>query len=90
MAVGMRNKDIESINRRIGSVAGHLIPAQTRNGNDIAFSNCSSGIDDTYHRVHGQVPPHIPHWKPALDDPAKPFADIIYEKAENIAKVYSF
>lgn len=88
MAVGMTNKDLEIINRRMASVAGHLIPAQTGNrNNNIGLSNCSSGIDDTYHRVHGEVPTHIPEWKPAFDDSGKPFTDIIYEKAEGIAKV---
>lgn len=84
MAVGMTDKDIETIKRRMGSVSGHLIPAEHAN---IALSNCSSRMDDTYHRVHGEVPTYIPDWKMVFDDPANPFTDIIYEKAEGIAKV---
>ncbi|KAH6809588.1 enoyl-CoA hydratase/isomerase D [Perilla frutescens var. frutescens] len=88
MAVGMTNKDMQTINRRMASVAGHLVPTQSRNGNDnIALSNCSSGMDDTYHRVHGEVPTYIPQWKPAVADSGNPFVDIIYEKAEGIAKI---
>ncbi|KAI3452729.1 hypothetical protein Pfo_009393 [Paulownia fortunei] len=89
---GMTGKDAETVNRRMASVAGHLIPAtQSLNWKDksIGLSNCSSGFDDTYHRVHGEVPTHIPEWKPALDDSGKEFTDIIYEKAvgEGIAKI---
>ncbi|KAG8366112.1 hypothetical protein BUALT_Bualt17G0042000 [Buddleja alternifolia] len=90
MAGGMTEKDLETINRRMASVAGHLIPSpENGNNSNITLLNCSSGIDDTYHRVHGEVPTHIPAWKPALDDSGKPFTDIIYEKAvgEGIAKI---
>lgn len=85
-------KDLETVNRRMASFAGHLIPAQTLNSNNnsIAASNCSSRFNDTYHRVHGEVSTHIPVWKPALDDSGKEFVDILYEKAagEGIAKVF--
>lgn len=88
MAVGMTDKDIQTINRRMTSLSRHLVPAEFHNGSvNVALSNCSSGMDDTYHRVHGEVPTYIPRWKQALDDPANPFTDIIYEKAECIAKV---
>ncbi|KAL0296993.1 UNVERIFIED_CONTAM: 1,4-dihydroxy-2-naphthoyl-CoA synthase, peroxisomal [Sesamum radiatum] len=88
---GMTGKEFEAINRRMASLAGHLLPAQGA-GNpsaSIALSNCSSQFDDTYHRVHGDVPSHIPEWKPALDESGKEFIDIIYEKAvgEGIAKI---
>ncbi|KAK4488825.1 hypothetical protein RD792_004615 [Penstemon davidsonii] len=87
---GMTEKDIEAINRRMASVSGHLVPARNGNANhSIGLSNCSSKMDDTYHRVHGEVPTHAPEWKSAVDDSGKPFADIIYEKAvgEGIAKI---
>ncbi|KAL0447131.1 UNVERIFIED_CONTAM: 1,4-dihydroxy-2-naphthoyl-CoA synthase, peroxisomal [Sesamum latifolium] len=88
---GMTGKEFEAINRRMASLAGHLLPAQgagTSNAS-IALSNCSSQFNDTYHRVHGEVPSHIPEWKPALDESGKEFIDIIYEKAvgEGIAKI---
>ncbi|EYU22501.1 hypothetical protein ABFS82_05G017000 [Erythranthe guttata] len=90
----MLGKDFQTVNRRIASVAGHLIPSQNPNQNHtttttIAAANCSSGFDDTYHRVHGQVPTHIPEWTPAMDDAGAAFTDILYEKAvgEGIAKI---
>ncbi|KAK4423833.1 1,4-dihydroxy-2-naphthoyl-CoA synthase, peroxisomal [Sesamum alatum] len=86
---GMTGKEFEAINRRMASLAGHLLPAQGGAATSIALSNCSSKFDDTYHRVHGEVPSHIPQWKPALDESGKEFIDIIYEKAvgEGIAKI---
>ncbi|KAL6543648.1 hypothetical protein OROGR_010145 [Orobanche gracilis] len=90
---GMTRKDAEIINRRMASVARHLIPAQyqdpNNNRNIISGSNCSSGFNDSYHRVNGEVPTHNPEWKPALDESGKEFTDIIYEKAvgEGIAKI---
>ncbi|KAL6577883.1 hypothetical protein OROMI_010211 [Orobanche minor] len=90
---GMTRKDAEIINRRMASVARHLIPAQyqdpNNNSNFISGSNCSSGFNDSYHRVNGEVPTHNPEWKPALDESGKEFTDIIYEKAvgEGIAKI---
>lgn len=85
---GITGSDLNAVNRRMASVAGHLIPDQTRPGNGIALSNCSSGLNDSYHRVHGEVPTHAPQWK-KCNDLEKEFTDIIYEKAvgEGIAKV---
>ncbi|XP_051145586.1 1,4-dihydroxy-2-naphthoyl-CoA synthase, peroxisomal [Andrographis paniculata] len=87
----MSNKDCEAINRRMGSIAGHLTPGHVESlSSNVSLSNCSSSsFNDTYHRVHGEVPSHIPDWKPALDESGKPYTDIIYEKAvgEGIAKI---
>lgn len=46
-------------------------------------------MNDSYHRIHGEVPSHIPVWKISSDESGKEFTDIIYEKAEGeaIAKV---
>ncbi|KAK6133596.1 hypothetical protein DH2020_032656 [Rehmannia glutinosa] len=92
---GMTGKDVETINRRMGFIARHLTPPQnleTNNSNNrISGSGCSSGgFNDTYNRVHGEVPTNIPEWKTAsLDDSGKEFTGIIYEKAvgEGIAKI---
>ncbi|KAL1556732.1 1,4-dihydroxy-2-naphthoyl-CoA synthase [Salvia divinorum] len=70
-------------------VSSHLIP-ESDHTHCLSMSICTSGFDDTYHRVHGTVPTHIPLWKAAIDDSGKDFVDIIYEKAfgEGIAKAF--
>ncbi|KAL3636354.1 hypothetical protein CASFOL_020901 [Castilleja foliolosa] len=89
---GLTFKDAEIISRRMASVARHLSPAQNPDPsypNLISGSNCSSKFNDNFHRVNGEVPTHIPEWKPALDESGKEYTDIIYEKAvgEGIAKI---
>ncbi|KZV24422.1 1,4-Dihydroxy-2-naphthoyl-CoA synthase, peroxisomal-like [Dorcoceras hygrometricum] len=85
---GITGSDVNAVNRRMASIAGHLIPDQALPGNSLALSNCSSGLNDSYHRVHGEVPTHAPQWK-KCNDSGKEFTDIIYEKAvgEGIAKI---
>lgn len=87
---GITAEAAEAINRRMFAVSRHLIP-ESNHAHAVGMSACSSGFDDTYHRVHGAVPIHIPLWKAAVDDSGKDFVDIIYEKAfgEGIAKVSS-
>lgn len=82
----------DSARRRIASIANHIMPAhpsQSQQRNTIAIVDCSSSMNDSFHRVHGEVPTHIPVWTPARDDSGKEYTDIIYEKAvgEGIAKV---
>ncbi|PSS26869.1 1,4-dihydroxy-2-naphthoyl-CoA synthase, peroxisomal like [Actinidia chinensis var. chinensis] len=78
--------------RRLASVANHLVPvrpAQTTRGS-IGPSNCSASINDSYHRIHGEVSTHEPVWKIVpCDENGKEFTDIIYETAvgEAIAKI---
>lgn len=88
---GITSEAAKSALRRISSISGHLLP-ESNQAHGVGMSACTSGFDDTYHRVHGAVPAHIPQWKAAIDDSGKDFADIIYEKAvgEGIAKVASF
>ena len=87
---GISAEAAKAIHRRMSAVSRHLIP-DSNHTHCLGMSACSSGFDDTYHRVHGAVPTHIPLWKAAIDDYGKDFADIIYEKAvgEGIAKVIS-
>lgn len=79
--------------RRVASVANHLSPPQPAPCSlpSIGSSSCSSSMNDSYHRVHGEVPAHVPVWRlvPSDDESGKEFTDIIYEKAvgEAIAKV---
>lgn len=79
--------------RRLASVSNHLAPPARwapSTGGSIGLCNCSGPINDSYHRIHGQVPTHEPVWRAVTcDDNGKEFTDIIYEKAvgEAIAKI---
>ncbi|KAL8218916.1 hypothetical protein R6Q57_022289 [Mikania cordata] len=83
MATGKHEKDLITMNRRVAAVSNHLSPPM------ISLSNCSASMNDSYHRVHGEVSSHIPVWKIACDESEREFTDIIYEKAEGeaIAKI---
>lgn len=85
----MAAKDVDAMRRRMASVSNHLMPSTQKYYGPIGFSNCSSSMNDNFHKVHGQVPTHEPQWKIACDETGKEFTDIIYEKAvgEGIAKV---
>lgn len=90
---GISAKDLEIMNRRLASVANHLMP--TTNSSlaqqfaPIGLTNCSSSMNDNYHKVHGDVSTHEPEWRICCDESGKEYTDIIYEKAvgEGIAKV---
>ncbi|XP_019239454.1 PREDICTED: 1,4-dihydroxy-2-naphthoyl-CoA synthase, peroxisomal-like isoform X2 [Nicotiana attenuata] len=89
----MSEKDLNTMRRRMASVANHLLPAFSSSSSSaqhvVSSIGCSSSINDTYHRVHGEVPTHAPHWRLIpCDENGKDFTDIIYEKAvaEPIAK----
>ncbi|GJW95303.1 1,4-dihydroxy-2-naphthoyl-CoA synthase, peroxisomal [Tanacetum coccineum] len=92
MATENREKDMITVTRRVAAVTNHLNPmfAQPHLGsNDISLSKCSSSMNDSYHRIHGEVSDKIPVWKVACDETGVEFTDIIYEKAEGeaIAKI---
>lgn len=101
MAGGNRiaENDLNTVRRRVAAVANHLLPpphssyTPTTTISSIALSNCSSAsknsMNDSYHRIHGEVPSHVPVWKIACDELGKEFTDIIYEKTvgEGIAKI---
>uniref|UniRef100_M1B1W7 Naphthoate synthase n=1 Tax=Solanum tuberosum TaxID=4113 RepID=M1B1W7_SOLTU len=90
----MSEKDLNTMRRRVASVANHLLPIPLAQNvvSSIGSSNCSSSsMNDNYHKIHGEVPNHEPVWRliPSDDESGKEFTDIIYEKAvgEPIAKI---
>lgn len=92
MATENRENDMSTVTRRVAAVTNHLNPmfAQPHLGsNDISLSKCSGSMNDSYHRIHGEVSDKIPVWNVACDETGVEFTDIIYEKAEGeaIAKV---
>ncbi|XP_041012837.1 1,4-dihydroxy-2-naphthoyl-CoA synthase, peroxisomal-like [Juglans microcarpa x Juglans regia] len=89
----MAEQDMNTVSRRVASVAQHFIPVHlpSNESGSLGLSN-TSNINDSYHRVHGEVPTHPAVWRSvARDDSGKEFqfTDIIYEKAEGegIAKI---
>ncbi|KAL6983705.1 1,4-dihydroxy-2-naphthoyl-CoA synthase [Sarracenia purpurea var. burkii] len=83
---------IDITRRRLASVANHLAPVRSAptTGGSVVLRHCSVSVNDSYHRIHGEVPSHEPVWRAvANDDDGKEFTDIIYEKAvgEAIAKI---
>ncbi|WJX87834.1 1,4-dihydroxy-2-naphthoyl-CoA synthase [Trifolium repens] len=88
------NKDIETVIRRVTSVTNHLISSSTTTTSppqpiSLFHTSGSSRNNDSYQRVHGDVPSHDVVWKVASDDQGKDFTDIVYEKSvgEGIAKI---
>ncbi|OVA16983.1 Crotonase superfamily [Macleaya cordata] len=81
-------KDLKNVERRITFVANHIIPTGSPSISP-SIEICNTSMNDSYHRVHGEVPTHEVVWKPASDDLGKEFTDIIYEKSvgEGIAKI---
>ncbi|KAK9119729.1 hypothetical protein Scep_017822 [Stephania cephalantha] len=78
----------EKSKRRVESILNHILPiGASSDSTPIRLSNAS--MNDTYHRVHGEVPTHEPTWRTARDESGKDFTDIVYEKAlgEGIAKI---
>ncbi|CAK9182754.1 unnamed protein product [Ilex paraguariensis] len=84
-------KELETVRRRVSSVASHLLPADSASsrGGVVGSNRCSAPMNDSYHRIHGEVPSHEPVWSIACDESGKEYTDIVYEKAvgEAIAKV---
>lgn len=88
----MAEKDMNTVSRRVASMAQHFIPVHLNPNESGSLGLCNtSNINDSYHRVHGEVPSHPAVWRNARDDSGKEyqFTDVIYEKAvgEAIAKV---
>ncbi|XP_058767857.1 1,4-dihydroxy-2-naphthoyl-CoA synthase, peroxisomal-like [Vicia villosa] len=84
--------DIETVLRRVTSVTNHLLPTPTPpQPHLISLSHTSSSTkNDTYQRVHGNVPSNEVVWKVvASDEEGRDFTDIVYEKSvgEGIAKI---
>ncbi|KAG9449893.1 hypothetical protein H6P81_009858 [Aristolochia fimbriata] len=81
-------KEKESVNRRINMLSNHLMPRITLPPCR-ALRLSGTSMNDSYHRVHGEVPTHEPTWRSVCDESGKEFTDIIYEKAvgEGISKI---
>lgn len=90
MANNVTEKDLSTAKRRLCSVSNHLVPVAPPS---ISLHNCSSAnsMNDSYHRIHGDVSTHEPVWKVACDELGIEYTDIVYQKAtdEGIAKVTS-
>ncbi|XP_077253612.1 enoyl-CoA hydratase/isomerase D isoform X3 [Tasmannia lanceolata] len=83
-------KDFKIITRRIASVSNHLFPSpSSSSSSSYSIQRCNASMNDSYHRIHGEVPTHEALWRIACDESGKEFTDIIYEKAvgEAIAKI---
>ncbi|EOY00513.1 Enoyl-CoA hydratase/isomerase D isoform 1 [Theobroma cacao] len=80
------DKELNAVTRRIATFSNHLLPVGS-SGGSIGF--CNASMNDSYHRIHGEVPSHEVEWKTACDEHGKEFTDIICEKAvdEGIAKI---
>ncbi|XP_076884784.1 1,4-dihydroxy-2-naphthoyl-CoA synthase, peroxisomal-like [Bidens hawaiensis] len=90
MAAGIRETDLTTVTRRVAAVSNHLSPPKPHSCYPIISSGkCSASLNDSYHRVHGEVATHVPVWKVACDEDGKEFTDIVYEKSEGeaIAKI---
>ncbi|KAK8484059.1 hypothetical protein V6N11_002277 [Hibiscus sabdariffa] len=86
------DKELSAVTRRIATVSNHLLlPVGSGSNSSLSYGSielCNASMDDSYHRIHGEVASHGVEWKTACDEYGKEFTDIIYEKAigEGIAK----
>ncbi|KAH9773213.1 hypothetical protein KPL71_013271 [Citrus sinensis] len=80
---------IDSARRRMTAVANHLVPVISSESNSGFIGLNNASMNDSYHRIHGEVPSHDVVWRIACDESGTEFTDIIYEKAvgEGIAKI---
>ncbi|KAH9708863.1 hypothetical protein KPL70_013008 [Citrus sinensis] len=71
------------------AVANHLVPVISSDSNSGFIGLNNASMNDSYHRIHGEVPSHDVVWRIACDESGTEFTDIIYEKAvgEGIAKI---
>ncbi|KAE8716548.1 1,4-dihydroxy-2-naphthoyl-CoA synthase [Hibiscus syriacus] len=87
------DKDLNAVTRRIATISNHLLLPISSGSNSGSSGGsiglCNAFMDDSYHRIHGEVASHEVEWKSACDEYDKEFTDIIYEKAvgEGIAKI---
>ncbi|XP_057948885.1 1,4-dihydroxy-2-naphthoyl-CoA synthase, peroxisomal isoform X2 [Malania oleifera] len=90
----MAEEDINAARRRLAAVANHLmVPAHPAVPNRSSIVSCANAAsaNDSYRRVHGEVPDHEAVWRVVArgDESGEEFTDIVYEKAvgEGIAKI---
>uniref|UniRef100_A0A2P2MFA7 1 4-dihydroxy-2-naphthoyl-CoA synthase peroxisomal-like n=1 Tax=Rhizophora mucronata TaxID=61149 RepID=A0A2P2MFA7_RHIMU len=88
-----KKSDLDTVARRATSIANHLMvplsPASSEGNGSTSVGLCNTSMDDSYHKIHGQVSQKEVVWRSVSDESGKEFTDIIYEKAvgEDIAKV---
>uniref|UniRef100_A0A2P2MFD4 Naphthoate synthase family protein n=1 Tax=Rhizophora mucronata TaxID=61149 RepID=A0A2P2MFD4_RHIMU len=88
-----KKSDLDTVARRAASIANHLmVPlslASSLGNSSTSVGLCNTSMDDSYHKIHGQVSQKEVVWRSASDESGKEFTDIIYEKAmgEGIAKI---
>ncbi|KAJ8775325.1 hypothetical protein K2173_020329 [Erythroxylum novogranatense] len=84
----LSDKELEDVRRRVASIANHLSTPFSATNSSFVLCNTSS-VNDSYHRIHGEVSGKEVAWRSVLDESGKEFTDIIYEKAvgEGIAKI---
>ncbi|KAH9708858.1 hypothetical protein KPL70_013008 [Citrus sinensis] len=63
------------------AVANHLVPVISSDSNSGFIGLNNASMNDSYHRIHGEVPSHDVVWRIACDESGTEFTDIIYEKA---------
>ncbi|KAH9773214.1 hypothetical protein KPL71_013271 [Citrus sinensis] len=66
------------------AVANHLVPVISSESNSGFIGLNNASMNDSYHRIHGEVPSHDVVWRIACDESGTEFTDIIYEKAITI------
>ncbi|XP_074295787.1 1,4-dihydroxy-2-naphthoyl-CoA synthase, peroxisomal [Silene latifolia] len=83
------DKHMEVVRRRLSNIASHLNITNSHPVQSSSIVGLSPTMNDTYHRVHGEVSSKDVVWRTSSDDSGKEFIDIIYEKAvgEGIAKI---
>ncbi|EOA35419.1 hypothetical protein CARUB_v10020619mg [Capsella rubella] len=86
------SKELGTATRRMSVVTNHLSPMGLGSSRVDSVELCiASSMNDSFHKVHGEVPTHEVVWKKAelFGDGEKEFFDVIYEKAldEGIAKI---
>ncbi|KAG5017210.1 hypothetical protein JHK82_022840 [Glycine max] len=92
MAENNNNHHLETATRRLASVTNHLTPSSYHNAPGELAPCLTSGGNNSFRRVHGEVPSHDVVWRIVAsdhDNSGKDFTDIVYEKAvgEGIAKI---
>ncbi|CAM8884414.1 unnamed protein product [Rhodiola kirilowii] len=83
-------KEMESVTRRVSVFATHLAPVRS-GSNSTSIELCNASMNDSYHRIHGEVSSEEVEWRVVMSDAdsSEAFTDIVYEKAvgEGIAKI---
>uniref|UniRef100_A0A7N0U0X9 1,4-dihydroxy-2-naphthoyl-CoA synthase n=1 Tax=Kalanchoe fedtschenkoi TaxID=63787 RepID=A0A7N0U0X9_KALFE len=88
----LSEKQLEAATRRVATFATHLSPVRSSScSTALEICDAASSMQDSYHRIHGEVSSEEVLWKliESDADSSEAFTDILYEKAvgEGIAKI---